>query len=57
MDYFLITKDVDFFENPVAEPVEYRVRPTAKGIVIDDEGNIALLSNGEHSLFPGGGVD
>lgn len=33
------------------------MRPTAKGIVLDSDGKIALLSNGEHSLFPGGGVD
>ncbi len=57
MDYFLIIKDADVFENPAVEPEEYTVRPTAKGIVFDSEGRVALLSNGEHSLFPGGGVD
>ncbi len=57
MEYFSIIKDSDIFENPVAEPEVYTVRPTAKGIVIDNESKIALLSNGEHSLFPGGGVE
>jgi 8-oxo-dGTP diphosphatase len=57
MDYFSIIKDADVFENPGTEPEEYRVRPTAKGIVLDSENRIALLSNGDHSLFPGGGVD
>lgn len=57
MDYLLILKDSDVFKNPVAEPEEYKVRPTAKGIVLDSDGKIALLSNGEHSLFPGGGVE
>lgn len=57
MGYFSIIKDADIFENPGEEPKEYTVRPTAKGIVLDNDGKIALLSNGEHSLFPGGGVD
>lgn len=57
MNYFLTIKDSDIFENPVEEPAEYKVRPTAKGVVIDGEGKITLLSNGEHSLFPGGGVE
>lgn len=57
MDYFSIIKDADVFENPGEEPKNYKVRPTAKGIVLDSDGHIALLSNGEHSLFPGGGVD
>ena len=57
MEYFSIIKDADIFENPTPAPKEYSTRPTAKGIIIDNEGNIAVLSNGEHSLFPGGGVD
>lgn len=57
MAYFSTIKDEDVFESPVVEPEEYKVRPTAKGVVLDDEGKIALLSNGEHSLFPGEGVD
>lgn len=57
MEYFSIIKDTDVFENLVVEPKEYKVRPTTKGIVLDSEGKVALLSNGEHSLFPGGGVD
>ncbi len=57
MEYFSIIKDVDVFKNPIMEVGEYTLRPTAKGIVLDSDGNIALLSNGEHSLFPGGGVE
>ena len=57
MEYFSIIKDADIFDNPSLEPVEYKVRLTAKGTVFDGEGKVALLSNGEHSLFPGGGVD
>ena len=57
MEPFLILKDLDIFDESVEEPLEYAIRPTAKGVVIDSDGNIALLSNGEHSLFPGGGVE
>lgn len=57
MEYFSTITDVDVFENPIVEVGEYTMRPTAKGIVVDADGNIALLSNGEHSLFPGGGVE
>jgi len=57
MEYFSIIKDVDVFKNPIPEPVEYKIRPTAKGIVLDIDNHVALISNGEHSLFPGGGVD
>ena len=57
MEYFLVIKDTDIFDNPLPEPVEYRIRPTAKGIILDNEGKVALLLNGEHSLFPGGGVE
>lgn len=57
MEYFHSIKDSDIFENPTPEPEEYVSRPTVKGIVVDSEGRIAFLSNGEHSLFPGGGVE
>ena len=57
MEYFSIVKETDLFEGVVEEPVEYKLRPTAKGIVLDEHGRVALLSNGEHSLFPGGGVE
>ena len=42
MDYFSIIKDSDIFEYPTEEPLEYSIRPTAKGIVIDSDGNIGL---------------
>jgi len=52
-----VIKDADIFENPVAEPSEYKVRPTAKGIVIDGDEKIALLHARGHGLFPGGGIE
>ena len=57
MNYFSIIKDSDIFDSPALEPKEYTSRPTAKGIVLDEKGRIAFISNGEHSLFPGGGVE
>lgn len=48
--------DKDIFENPIKEPKFYRLRATVKGIVFDQEGNVALLTVRDHSLFPGGGV-
>lgn len=57
MNYFLTIKDSDIFENPTEEPQEYMVRPTSKGIVFDNEGNIALLSIRDRVGFPGGGVE
>jgi 8-oxo-dGTP pyrophosphatase MutT (NUDIX family) len=56
MEPLLILKDVNIFENPSVEPKFYKLRPTAKAIVIDDNGEIAMLSARGHSLFPGGGV-
>jgi ADP-ribose pyrophosphatase YjhB (NUDIX family) len=50
-------RDRDIFENYSAEPKFYKSRPTVKGIVMDDEGMIALLSVRDHFLFPGGGVE
>ncbi len=57
MKYFSVIKDKDIFENPVAEPLEYRERPTAKGVVFDADRNMALLFAAGHALFPGGGVE
>lgn len=57
MNYFHSIKDSDIFDNPLPEPNEYIPRPTVKGIVVDDEGKIALLRGLTHSLFPGGGVE
>lgn len=57
MTYFSIIKDKDIFKNPLSEPCEYKMRPTAKGIVFDHEGKIVLLSVRGHSLFPGGGIE
>lgn len=57
MDTFLILRDSDIFENPLPEPKEYVARPTAKGVVLDGEGNVAILSVGDHIGLPGGGVE
>jgi 8-oxo-dGTP pyrophosphatase MutT (NUDIX family) len=57
MEVFSTLKDSDIFENSFPEPKEYTVRPTAKGIVLDSDGNIALLEASGHFLFPGGGVE
>jgi ADP-ribose pyrophosphatase YjhB (NUDIX family) len=56
MEPISIISDNDLFENPFKEPKFYRLRATAKGIVFDQEGKIALLTVKDHSLFPGGGV-
>lgn len=57
MEQFLVLRDSDIFDNPLPEPEEYIVRPTVKGVVIDEEGNIGLLSIREQVGFPGGGVE
>lgn len=57
MEIIATVRDVDIFENPLPEPKEYSIRPTSKGIVIDDEGRVALLSVRGHGLFPGGGIE
>lgn len=57
MKPFSILRDSDIFENPVTEPTEYKVRPTAKGFVFDNENNITLLSVRDHYGLPGGGVE
>ncbi len=57
MEVFSTIKDKDIFKEPFPEPKEYKIRPTAKGIVIDGQGKIALLEARGHFLFPGGGVE
>ncbi len=57
MEVFSTIKDKDIFKEPFPEPKEYKTRPTAKGLVIDSEGNIALLEARGHFLFPGGGIE
>ncbi len=57
MQLFSIIKDSDIFENPTPEPLEYTIRPTAKGFVFDSDGNIALLAIREGYGLPGGGVE
>ncbi len=57
MEHFSTIRDADIFEIPVIEPEQYKTRPTAKGVVRDSEGNIALLEARGHFLFPGGGIE
>lgn len=52
-----ILRDADIFDIQATKPEVLKPRPTAKAIVRDNEGNIALLSADGHSLFPGGGVE
>lgn len=57
MEPFLVIKDSDIFENPLPEPERYVDRKTAKGVVLDNEGNIAMLNVGKHYGLPGGGIE
>jgi ADP-ribose pyrophosphatase YjhB (NUDIX family) len=57
MKPFLVVRDADIFENPLEEPKEYVTRPTAKGLVFDADGNMALITTHEHYGLPGGGVE
>lgn len=59
MKYFSVIADKDIFDEPLPEPVIYTERPTAKGIVIDADGKIALLwhPTENYGLFPGGGIE
>ncbi len=57
MQPFLILSESDIFENPAKEPEVYVSRPTAKGFVIDNEGNIALLHVHDVCGLPGGGIE
>jgi 8-oxo-dGTP pyrophosphatase MutT (NUDIX family) len=56
MEPLSVIRDEDIFDDVGKEPKFYTSRKTAKGIIFDDEGNIALLSVRGHVLFPGGGV-
>lgn len=57
MEYFSVVTDKDIFENPVAEPTTYILRPTAKGVVIDSDNNVCVYTIHGRSLFPGGGIE
>lgn len=56
MEPFSIIKDSDIFSDTVTEPKFYEKRVTVKGVVFDEEGDIALLTARGHSLMPGGGA-
>lgn len=57
MKTFRNISDRDIFENYIETSGEYILRPTVKGIVVDDQNNIALLKARGHYLLPGGGVE
>lgn len=57
MEHFSVLRDSDIFDNPVPEPEVYFSRPTVKGVVLDDDGNIATYYVHGRNLFPGGGVE
>jgi ADP-ribose pyrophosphatase YjhB (NUDIX family) len=57
MEPFAIIKDADIFEDPATEPKFYERRITVKGVVFDEDGDIAVLTTRGHSLLPGGGVE
>lgn len=57
MKIFKEIHDEDIFENYIKSDNEYTLRPTVKGIILDDQNNIALLKARGHYLLPGGGVE
>ena len=57
MNPFLIINESDIFDYPADEPQSYTPRPTSKGFVIDQEGNMALLQVGNVFGLPGGGIE
>ena len=57
MEPFAVIRDADIFESPATEPKFYERRLTVKGVIIDDNGDIAVLTARGHTLLPGGGVE
>lgn len=57
MKVFHVISDKDIFQNSLPEPKEYMTRPTAKGLVFDSDGKIALVTTNKDYLLPGGGVE
>ncbi len=57
MKIFKEIHDEDIFENYIKPNSEYTLRPTVKGIILDDQNNIALLKARGHYLLPGGGIE
>ncbi len=60
MEYLEILKDSDIFKNPEhQEPDSYEERQTVKVIVLNEKGEVALVTNPIHKLFllPGGGAE
>ncbi len=56
MKIFKDIHDKDIFENYTKPSNGYTLRPTVKGIILDNQNNIALLKARGHYLLPGGGV-
>lgn len=60
MKYLKTLKDSDIFRNPEhQEPDSYEERQTVKVIVLNEKGEVALVTNPIHNLFllPGGGAE
>ena len=58
--YLKILKDKEIFKNPEhREPDSYKDRQTVKIIVVNDKGEVALITNPVHNFFllPGGGAE
>jgi len=58
--YLKTLKDSDIFRNPEhQEPDSYEERQTVKVIVLNEKGEVALVTNPIHNLFllPGGGAE
>lgn len=57
MKIFKDIHDEDIFWNYTKSNGDHTLRPTVKGIILDDQNNIALLKARGHYLLPGGGVE
>ncbi|MEA2112579.1 MAG: NUDIX domain-containing protein [Patescibacteria group bacterium] len=60
MEYLKVLRDSDIFKKPKhQEPDSYEDRQTVKIIVLNEKGEIALITNPIHNFFllPGGGAE
>lgn len=60
MNLITTIRDSDIFEGAVDDdPKDFRIRTAARAIVLDDQGQVALLNVSNHGYFklPGGGIE
>lgn len=57
MKIFKDIREEDIFDNYIKPNNDYALRPTVKGIVVDNQNNISILKTRGHYLLPGGGVE